>query len=442
MSIITIEILFIFFLTTVNGIFAMSEIAVISARKARLQQWAEGGNRNARLALGISNSPEDFLSTVQVGITLVGVLAGAFGGATIAQHLAAVIAINPLLSTSAETIAVGIVVIAITYLSLIVGELVPKRLALSNPERIATLIAGPMILLSRLATPAVWLLSASTNAILWLFRIQKTTEPPITEDEIRILVRQGTQAGVIERGEQDILDRVFRLGARRSSTLMTPRKELVVLYANDSEEQIHQKIADTGHALFPLCDESLDNVLGIVRTQDLLRQSLQGNALDLKAAVRQPLFLPESLLSLRLLEEFKRTGKDTALLLDEFGSLQGLITATDVLKALLGEVSYVSTPKAVRQSDGSWLIDGMLPLDELKEALKLRHLPNEEQLSVETVGGLMMTLIGHIPREGDTVHLDRYTLRILDMDGHRVDKIEANQEFQAQKNSNIGSNDA
>lgn len=423
MSIITIEILFIFLLTIFNGIFAMAEIALVSARKARLQQWAESGNRNARLALDVSNSPEEFLSTVQVGITLIGVLAGAFGGATIAQHLAAGIATTPFLTPYAETIAVGLVVIAITYVSLIAGELVPKRIALNNPERIATLMARPMRILSRVSSPVVWLLTASTNAVLWLFRLQRTSKRPITEEEIKILLRQGTAAGAIQQDEQDIIERVFRFGARRSSTIMTPRKELVVLYTSDSLQQLQQKVAQTGHSLFPLCEDTLDNVLGVVRIQDILTQIIAGKTLHLKAVVRQPLFLPESVQSLKLLEEFKKTGKDTALLLDEYGGLQGLITATDVLKAIVGEVSYLAVPKAVRRPDGSWLVDGMLPLDEFKDVLKLGQLPDEETRSFETAGGFVMALLGHVPSEGDTINWNQYRFEILDMDGLRTDKI-------------------
>lgn len=423
MSIITIEILFIFLLTIFNGVFAMAEIALVSARKARLQQWAESGNRNARLALNVSNSPEEFLSTVQVGITLIGVLAGAFGGATIAQHLAAGIATTPFLTPYAETIAVGLVVIAITYVSLIAGELVPKRIALNNPERIATLMARPMRILSRVSSPVVWLLTASTNAVLWLFRLQRTSKRPITEEEIKILLRQGTAAGAIQQDEQDIIERVFRFGARRSSTIMTPRKELVVLYTSDSLQQLQQKVAQTGHSLFPLCEDTLDNVLGVVRIQDILTQIIAGKTLHLKAVVRQPLFLPESVQSLKLLEEFKKTGKDTALLLDEYGGLQGLITATDVLKAIVGEVSYLAVPKAVRRPDGSWLVDGMLPLDEFKDVLKLGQLPDEETRSFETAGGFVMALLGHVPSEGDTINWNQYRFEILDMDGLRTDKI-------------------
>ncbi|MDL1894336.1 HlyC/CorC family transporter, partial [Sphingobacteriales bacterium CHB3] len=399
MSIITFEVLFILFLTIFNGVFAMSEIAIVSARKARLQQWAEKGNKKARLALDISNSPEEFLSTVQVGITLVGVLAGAFGGATIAQHLAAGIAASPALAPYAEMIAVGLVVLAITYLSLILGELVPKRIALNNAERIAAFIAGPMRLLSRMTLPAVWFLNVSTNALLWLLRVRRTQEPPITEDEIRILVRQGTDAGVIQGDERDIIDRVFRLGDRRVGSIMTPRMNLIVLYTSDSSLRLQQKIAEAGHSLFPLCEETLDNVLGVVRTQDLLAQSLAGEPLDLKAIVHQPLFLPESAQSFKLLEEFKKTGKDTALLLDEYGGPQGLVTATDILKAIVGDVSYRETPRAALRSDGSWLVDGMLPVEEFKDTFKIAQLPEKESRSFETVGGLVMDLFGRIPKE-------------------------------------------
>jgi putative hemolysin len=422
MSIITFELVFIILLTLLNGVFAMTEIAVVSARKARLQQWAESGNKNARLALDISNAPEEFLSTVQIGITLVGVLAGAFGGATIAQNLAVVVATYPMLAHYAEMIAVGLVVIAITYLSLVLGELVPKRIALNSPERIASFMARPMRLLSRATAPVVWLLSASTNFLLWLLRLRRTSEPPITEEEIKILLRQGTEVGTIERDEREIIERVFRLGARRASTIMTPRKELVVLYTSDSLHEVRQKVARSGYSAFPLCEGTLDNVLGVVRVQDIFAQAAEGQAINLKAIVREPLFIPESVQSLKLLDEFKKTGKDTALLLDEYGGLQGLITATDVLKAVVGEVSHLAVPKAVRRPDGSWLVDGMLPLDEFKEVLKLGQLP-EESRSYETAGGFVMALLGRIPSEGDSLQWGKYRLEVIDMDGLRVDKI-------------------
>ncbi|MEX2116471.1 MAG: hemolysin family protein [Bacteroidota bacterium] len=423
MSIITIEILIIFFLTILNGVFAMSEIAVVSARKSRLQQWAESGNKRARLALELSNSPEEFLSTVQVGITLVGISAGAFGGATIAEHLADHFSAFPLLVPYAETLSVVIVVLSITYLSLILGELVPKRIALNNPERIATLVAGPMRFLSRIASPVVKLLGLSTNAILAVLRIRRSPDPAVTEEEIRILVRQSADAGVIEKGERDIVERVFRLGAKRVSTLMTPRKDLDVLFLSDKPDQVLNKILESGHALFPLCDQTLDNVLGVIHTREILTQHLSGKPLNLRSIVREPLFLPESIASLKLLEEFRKTGKETALLLDEYGGLQGLITPSDILRALLGDVATFSTPHALRRPDGSWLVDGMLPLDEFKEIVKLKRLPLEETRSFETVGGFVMALLGRIPVEGDTVSLEHHSLEVVDMDGLRVDKI-------------------
>jgi len=284
-------------------------------------------------------------------------------------------------------------------------------------------MVGPLGIVSRITAPVVWFLSFSTNSLLWVFRMRRASEIPITLDEIRILIRQGTDAGVVERDERDVVDRVFRLWDGRVSTIMTPRKHLVVLYVSDSPQQLHQKVAEAGHALFPLCEDTLDNVLGIVRTQDILGQSLSGRALDLKAVVRQPLFLPESVQSLKLLEEFKNTGKDTALLLDEYGGLQGLVTPRDILKALLGEVSSSEIPRAVPRPDGSWLIDGMLPLDELKEILLWGQLPDEVGHSFVTAGGLVMGLLGRVPSVGETVDWNRYRFEILEMDGLRIAKI-------------------
>lgn len=423
MSIIAYEILIILLLTIFNGLFAMSEIAIVSSRKARLQQWAEAGNRRARTALDLARTPERFLSTVQIGITLVGVLAGAFGGATVAQHLSAVVDNVEVLAPYAESIAVVIVVLAITYVSLIIGELVPKRIALSHPERIAAAVAGPMRLLARLASPVVALLSASSNALLWSLRIKPAKEAPVSEEEIRILIRQGTEAGVFDADEQEMVDRVFRLSARRVSTMMTPRRDLVVFFTSDTPEEIRRKVSATGHAVFPLCENSLDNVLGVVRTHELLAQVLTGQPFNLRALVRQPLFLPETIASRALLSEFRTTGKDTALLLDEFGGLQGLVTATDILRALLGDISYVDTPKAAPQADGAWLVDGMLGIDEFFEVLSLRRLSDDGGRDYETVGGLVMAVFGRIPSEGESIEWKGHRFEVVDMDGLRIDKV-------------------
>ncbi len=423
MTTIAIEVLVILFLTILNGVFSMSEIAIISSRKSRLLQRSEEGNRNARRALDLASNPERFLSTVQVGITLIGVLAGAYGGATIAQVLSHSFLGISALAPYAETLAMGIVVVGITYLSLIVGELVPKRIALGQPERIAALMALPMQVLSRVGAPLVWFLNASTAGILRLLRVRRMAELPVTEEEIRILLRQAADAGAIEREEREIADRVFRLGARRASTMMTPRKELVVLFTSDTPVQLRQKISESAHALYPLCEDSLDNVLGVVRTQDLLDQCLTGRLPDPRSVTRQALFVPESVPSLTLLNKFKMTNSDVALLVDEYGSLQGLITATDVLRALVGDVSYRDVPKALQRSDGSWLVDGMLPLDELKTILKIDLHSIAEGHEVETVGGFMMAVLGRVPAERDTFRWGRHCFEVLDMDGLRVDKI-------------------
>lgn len=423
MSIITFEIIVIFLLTLCNGVLSMSEIAVVSARKPRLQQWADAGNRNARRILGILREPEEFLSTVQIGITLIGVLTGAFGGATIAQHLTVIVAGNESLAPYAESIAVGLVVIAITYLSLILGELVPKRIALNNPERIALLVAGPMRFLSRSTAPVVWLLRNSTKAVLWLFRVRPPAEPAITEDEIRIMLRQGADIGTIRQDERSMIERVFQLDTLRVSSMMTPRKDLVVLYTSDSMQRVGAKIARSGHSLFPLCEDTLEHVIGVVRAQDILVQTASGGPLDLRKIVRQPLFLPETILGLNMLKEFKRTENDTALLMDEFGGLQGIITATDILRAVVGDVFYTQVPRAVRRLDGSWLIDGLLAFEEMVETLRLKVPADEADRSFSTAGGCIMALLGRVPVEGDQISWSRYRFEVLDMDGLRVDKI-------------------
>lgn len=423
MSIITIEILFILALTILNGVFAMAEIAMVSSRKARLQQWAEDGNRRAQLALDITRAPESFLSTVQIGITLVGVLAGAFGGATIAEHLEAWLAQTPSLAPFAETLAVGLIVVAITFVSLVLGELVPKRIALTNAEGIAAFVAGPMRLLSRITLPVVWLLSASSGALLWLLRVRPTEEAAVTEDEIRILLRQGADAGTIHRDERAMIDRVFRFADRRVSSLMTPRTRVTLLSTTDTRAELRAKINGSGYGQYPLCEGTPDSVLGIVRAQDVLVQLLDGREPDLRAAVRQPLFMPESVESLKLLEEFRRTGKDTAVLVDEYGGLQGLVTANDLLRALMGDLFFGSGPAVQVQPDGSWSVDGMVPADELMDALRPRERSVPDGSDIATAGGFLVSLFGRIPAEGDSVDWDRYRCTVTAMEGQRVGRF-------------------
>jgi len=426
MSFVLLEIVFVMLLIIANGLLAMSETAVISARKERLQHRANRGDIKARAALEVANAPNRFLSTVQIGITLVGILAGAFGGATIAEQLAARLSQIPLLTPYSEAIGLGIVVIGITYLSLVLGELVPKRLALHNPERIAAAVAIPMRSLSALLSPLIDLLGASTDVVLRVLGIRPSTEPPVTEEEIKVLIEQGTQAGVFAAMEQEMVVRAFRLGARRISALMTPRTEIVWLDLDDSPETIRDMITNSSHNLFPVGRGSLDYPLGVVLARDVLARSLVGQATDLKAFLQQPMFVPENMPAMKVLELFKQAGQPMALVIDEYGGTQGLVTHSDILDALVGDMLVAtepSEPHAVQRQDGSWLVDGMLPTDEIKEIFRLDQLPSEDRVGFQTVGGFMMSQMGCIPFEGQYFEWEGLRFEVMDMDGHRVDKV-------------------
>ncbi len=418
-----VEVLIILLLILLNGIFAMSEIAIISGRKARLQQMANEGNDSAQTALDLANSPGEFLSTIQIGITLVGVLAGAFGGATLAGKFAPYVATIPSLSPYSEAIAFAIIVIIITYLTIIIGELVPKRIALNSAERISTMVASPMRLISILAMPLVRLLSISTEAVLWVLRVKPSTEPTVTEEEIKIMVDQGAKAGVIEEAESDMVESVFRLGERRISAMMVPRTEVTALFLDDSFEEIRTKITDSGHSTFPVCDGSLDDVKGVIYAKDLLNRYLAGKPIDIKGSLREPLFFYESMPALKALELFKKSGKHMALIIDEYGGLQGLVTINDVMESVFGEASADEGPQVVQREDGSWLVDGMLPVDEFKNIFEIDNLPEEDNGTFQTIGGFVMSNMHRIPSVGSHFTVGDFTYEVVDMDGMRVDKI-------------------
>jgi putative hemolysin len=427
MSAIAVEILLIVLLVLANGVFAMSEMAVVSSRKARLQQWAKAGNAKAGVALELANAPSRFLSTIQIGITLVGILAGAFGGATIAEKLAAALSDVPWLAPYRHAIGLGVVVLGITYLSLIFGELVPKQLALSRPERLAVAVASPMRLLSRIAAPVVWLLTVSIESVVWLLGIRPAAEPPVTEGEIKVLMQQGTEAGVFEAAEHDMVQAVLRLGDWRVGTVMTLRTDIVWLDLDDTPEEIRRQIINSAHhSRLPICQGSLDHVLGVVHTKDLLVQSLAEQRIDLVVAMQGPVFVPESIRALDVLELFKQSGNHMALVVDEFGSIQGLVTLHDILEAVVGDVFVAGEavgPRAVQRDDGSWLLDGLLPVDELRERFQLAPLPGAQQGAYQTLGGFVMTQLGRIPAVADHFIWGDRRFEVVDMDGHRVDKV-------------------
>jgi putative hemolysin len=420
------ELFAIFLLILANGVFAMSEIALVAARKSRLQAWAEKGNAKARAAVELAKDPNQFFSTVQIGITLVGILAGAFGGRTLARGLASYLAGVPALQAYSDAIAVGIVVAGITYFSVVFGELIPKRIALSHPETIAMLMAKPMRLLSRLSSPLVWLLTASTDLIFKLLGRRPPPESPVTDEEIKSLVQKGTAAGVFEASEQDMIEAVIGLGDKSARALMTPRTQIVWLSVNDSLERVREKITESGHSRFPVCRETLDDVIGITQAKDLLGSCLEGKRIDLSASVQQPVFVPRSLTALKVLEYIKRSGTHLVLVVDEYGGVEGLLTHHDVLEAIAGDIPFDETDtdqKAIQRPDGSWLVDGMLAIDEFKEIFHLDSLPGEKEDAYQTLGGFLFTQMGRVPTVGDHFDWDSLRFEIVDMDGKRIDKV-------------------
>lgn len=413
-------------LIIINGFFSMSEIAIVSSRKARLQQLMEEGHHGAMVALGVANNPSQFLSTVQIGITLIGILSGAFGGALIADPLSTELARIEILAPYSRLLSVAIVAIITTYLSLVIGELVPKQLALSKAERIAANIAPFMVGFSRLLSPFVYLLSLSTGALLRLVRVTPFAEMPVTEEEIKIMLEEGTQIGVFEPSEQEMVERVFRLGDRTVSALMTPRPEVLWVDLEDSPEEIRQKIATSNHSCLPVAPGDLDNVLGLIYARDLLAQSLAGQPLDLRAVLHPALFVPESMPALEALERFKKHHSHIALVIDEYGSFQGLVTANDILEAIVGDLPAFDDdegPEVIWREDGSWLLDGKLLVDELKELLEIDTLPQEDSRIYQTLGGFIMAYLERIPVEGDHFELGDHRFEVVDMDGRRVDKV-------------------
>ena len=417
---ITTEIIIVLSIILVNTLFVLSEMSVASSRKARLQQRVNDGDQRASTVLQLIENPNLFLATVQIGITLVGVFVGAVGGATFAGPLSGVLAGIPALSPYANTLAFAIVVLAITLVSIVLGELVPKRIALHNPERIASILAGPMMVVSTLFRPLVWILGRLTDLILKMLGIEPGKEPPVTEEEIQLLIDQGTQAGVFEEAEQDMVEGVFSLADQRVYSLMTPRPDIVWLDISDSVEEIRQKLVESEFSRFPVRQGSLDSIVGIVKARDLLVQSLNNEPILLKNLLKPAFFVPETMFASRALEVLKEKGTDMLLVIDEFGALQGLLTINDILEEIVGEME-IDEPQATQRQDGSWLLDGMLEVDEFKEIFDLPVLPHEDEY--ETLSGFVMVSLGRVPQPTDRFEWHGLKFEVMDMDGRRVDKV-------------------
>jgi len=419
------EIVVILLLVVANGIFSMSEISVVAARKIRLQQRAEEGDHRARAALELAKDPAEFLSTVQVGITLIGVLAGAYGGATISRPLAVFIGQFPQVAQYADGIALAVVVAAITVLSLILGELVPKSIGLQYPETIASWVAAPMKLLSRVGGPIINALTAVTALIMRLFGFKDATEPGLTQDEIRAVISEGAETGALEPAEESIVQRVFQLGDQRVAAIMTPRVDIEWIDVDSTPEELREFLASHSHTEFVVCNEDLDSVLGTVRAAELLPAVLRGGQIDLRALMREALFVPDSMGAFKLLEAFRSSHRHVAIVMDEFGAVEGLVSIGDLLEGLVGAMpadASEATGSFVSRGDGSWLVEGSAAMEEVTHKLEL-EIPEGEEGTYHTIAGFVMARLGHIPRTADHFDFGGMRFEVVDMDERRVDKV-------------------
>lgn len=421
---VLIDLIIILLLILLNGFFAMSELALVSSRRARLKQFADEGRRGAGSALLLADDPGRFLSAVQIGITLIGVLAGAFSGATLAHQLAGWLAQFPSVAGFADTLAFFLVVVAITFLSLILGELVPKRIALADAEAVAARVAPPMTLLSKVAAPAVWLLRITSEGVLRILGLATDRQTTVTEEEVKAMVEEGADAGVFEASERDMIDGVLRLADRPVSAIMTPRIDVIWIDRSADLEQIRSRITGSGHSRFPVGNGDIDAAEGVVHTKDLLDRIMAGEPLDLRACVREPLFVHEGTTVLKMLELFRGSRVHMALLVDEYGSFEGIVTLADILSAIAGEFpedEAEAEPAAVRREDGSWLIDGRTDINQVERTIERRGLQADGDY--HTLAGFVLWELGHVPRIGEYLDWQGLRFEVIDMDGRRIDRV-------------------
>jgi putative hemolysin len=422
-----VELMILLVLILLNGAFALSEMAVVSSRKARLQQLADDRRAGASAALALANEPSSFLSTIQVGITLIGITSGAFGEAALSGDLSAWLSRWPALDPYSGTLAVVLIVAGITFASLIVGELVPKRLALLNPEALASFVAKPMQILSRLAYPAVWLLSLVTDGVLKVLGLSGFAQPPVSEEEIKVLMEQGAEAGIFDEHEEKLVSRVFRLDQIKVGGIMTPRMDIVCLDLDESREENARRIVAHGHSRFPVVKGSLERIEGIVLARDLLADALAGKPLDPAAQIGPALFVPTRMSVMELMDLFREHRQTIAIAINEHGAVAGLVTLNDVMEALVGDIATAdeqAEPELLMRDDGSWLVDGSVTIERLRSALELDEtLPGEEEGSYHTVGGFVMEQLGRVPAAGDRFESTGWRWEVVDMDERRVDKV-------------------
>lgn len=419
------EILILLGLIVLNGVFAMSEIALVTARKARLSKLAEEGNGSARIALELGEDPTKFLSTVQIGITSIGVLNGIFGEAILAAPLAHWLQSLGVEDALASFSATAIVVVLVTYISIVVGELVPKRLGQMSPESIACLVARPMQLLAMLTRPFVMLLSVSTHSLLKLLGVKQQAQSSVTEEEIQAILEEGSEAGVIEENQRDLLRNVFRLEERQLGSLMIPRSEVVFIDTALSAEENLQRMVDSKHSRFPVCQGSLDQAIGVLHAKQALAQITRGEPPNYSADLMPCVYVPETLTGMELLDQFRANNMQMVFVIDEYGEVEGIVTLQDVLEAVTGEFTPQNGEDAwaVKREDGSWLLDGTIPILELKDCLALKLVPEEDKGRYHTLSGMVMLLLGRVPKTSDYAEWHGWRFEVVDMDGKRIDKV-------------------
>ncbi len=416
------EIFIILLLILLNGVFSMSEIALISSRKNRLETAAKKGNKNAKVALDLANSPNKFLSTVQIGITLIGILTGIYSGDKITTDVQEFIASFDALEPYSKSIGVGVVVVILTFFSLVLGELLPKRIGLNYPESIAKAVAVPMKIISQVTAPFIWLLTTSTDFLLKIFQIKPTADGKVTEEEIKAIIKEGTEVGEVQEIEQDIVERVFHIGDRKVNSLMTHRSDIVYLSLEDTKDEIKEKVLDELHSVYPVCEENLDSVIGLVLLKDLF-VSFETGKFDLKSITKEPVYLIEQTSAYKALENFKKSKLHYAFVVDEHAVFQGVITLNDILEALVGDASDFDEDeyKLVANDDGTWLVDGQYSLHDFLTYFDLDEIINDYE--VTTVSGFFITELGNIPAQGEKIIWNKLELEALKMEGAKIDKV-------------------
>ena len=420
-----LEIIIILILIILTGYLSMAELAVVSVRKAKMQKYLEEGNKNAEIVMELLEDPNEFLSTVQIGISLIGVLTGAFGGVTLAEPLASMISFVPY----SEPISVAIVVIITTYLTLVVGEIVPKVIALNDPERVSLKVAKSMVILSKVSKPVSFVLAKSSSFLLWLLRIENKNDDIVTEEEIELMIKEGREDGTIEQEEEDIIKRVFKLDDQKVESIMTPRNEIIWIDLEDERDINKVKIIESKRSIFPIASGELDDFIGVVQAKDILSAMFSEEKFDVQKIVKEPLVVSEHLETLELLKEFKENQGyvHMSLVVDEFGSVEGLITLNDLLEGIVGDIPGIDEddePQAIERDDGTWLIDGRYPIDRFKELFEFNDtLPDEEEDGYTTLAGFILSLSGTIPDEKDKYECGRFIFEIIDIDGHQIDKV-------------------